>query len=224
MALDLFFVTRKPGFSELRSPDFVPTPTMAKARNKLVAALLNTHPGTSLQGDSQNGYISAFPRGELSLLRGCIHWSLHHVEDPTPIHQVVDWFLAHGLVCEDPQDAGFGNRDPTPVSDVVPMHSFDALVGAGLLGFRFDRNWGTAVCFDWTLSDGRQALMRFHHLGNCRLPELTPLVDAKVVEAVLATAGMKETLTVRFSSGHELIIADAVYDNTLLGSEPVRRR
>ena len=222
MALDLFFVPSKPGFSELGSADFKPTPSMLKARRKVVDALLEAFPGTQLQGEVTEGYIDGFPRGELTLQPGRIHWSLHHVDDVAPIHEVVDWFLAHGLVCEDMQDAGFGNRESRTVENDEPLESLDALVGAQLLGFRFDRNWSTAIMFEWTLADGRLVRMRFHHLGTCRLPDLTPLVAATVVEAHLESSTISHTLSVRFSDGSELTMFDAVFDKALVSTTRTR--
>lgn len=219
MALDFFFVPRKPGFSELGSLDFKPTPSMLKARKKVVSALLEAFPGTQLQGEVIDGYIDGFPRGELTLQRGRIHWSLHHVDDVAPLHEVVDWFLAHGLICEDMQDAGFGNRKSRILKDDEPLESFDALVGAQLLGFRFDRNWSTAIMFEWTLADGRLVRMRFHHLGTCRLPDLSPLVEATVVEAHLESSRINNAVTVRFSDGGELTMVDAVFDKALVSTK-----
>ena len=216
MALDLFFVSRKPGYSELASPEFKPTTSMLKARKSVVSALLEAFPGTTLRGEPTDGYIDGFPRGELTLQRGRIHWSLHHVDDVAPIHEVVDWFLARGQICEDMQDAGFGNRESRTVKNDEPLESFDALVGAQLLGFRFDRNWSTAIIFEWTLADDRLVCMRFHHLGTCRLPDLTPLVKATVMEAHLDSSTIHHTLKVRFSDGGELTMFDAVFDKALV--------
>lgn len=219
MALDLFFVPRKPGFSELGSADFKPTPSMLKARKKVVSALLEAFPGTQLQGEAVEGYIDGFPLGELTLQRGRIHWSLHHVDDVAPIQEVVDWFLAHGLVCEDMQDAGFGNRESRTVEDDELLESFDVLVGAQLLGFRFDRNWSTAIMFEWILADGRLVRMRFHHLGTCRLPDLSPLVEATVVEVHVESSRLNDNVAVRFSDGGELTMVDAVFDKALVSTK-----
>lgn len=110
MALDLFFVAPTPAFDALSRPDFRPGRGEAAARRKLVTELLAVHAGASLRGDALNGAIDGL-NGEFSLRPGAIHWCLHHVDDVAPVRAMVDWFFARGLVCEDPQGAGFGNRE-----------------------------------------------------------------------------------------------------------------
>lgn len=71
-----------------------------------------------------------------------------------------------GLVCEDVQDSGFGNRH---AGQVEVLDSIDALIGSHLQAVRFDRDAATALILDWTLPDGRTA-QRLAHMGRveCR--------------------------------------------------------
>ncbi len=70
MSLDLFFVSRKPAFSELRETDFAPTPAMLRAREKLFKELIDAFPGSRLEGNETRGYFADFPHGELTVMPG----------------------------------------------------------------------------------------------------------------------------------------------------------
>lgn len=114
MSLELFFVTRTPSFEALRDPDFAPSPAQRKLRQKLVTELLADYAGTELRGEPLNGWIDGLP-GTLQLQPGYLLWSLKGIDgdaDIDMVQGVIDWFAARALICEDPQDAGFGNRRP----------------------------------------------------------------------------------------------------------------
>lgn len=49
------------------------------------------------------------------------------------------------------------------------------------------------------------------HLGRCTVPELSPLVKARVTGCRFVR-GNYDTLAVVFEGGHELAFADAVFD------------
>lgn len=138
-----------------------------------------------------------------------LHWALHDVVETAPVHALVDWFAEHGFDCEDPQSASFARPRPKALA---AKGSLEDLVGGKWLGFRFDRNYATALDFDFTLVDGRNAVMRFLHFGSCRIPDLSPLVKAIVTGATLRATSQDETIRVQFEGGRELLIADAVFD------------
>lgn len=201
MALDLFLVPSKP---KPRSQS-----ALLKARQALFESLRATYPDTSLIGNTTQGHIANFPSGELHIRPDELHWALHGVVETAPVHALVDWFAEHGFDCEDPQGASFARPRPKALA---AKGSLEDLVGGKWLGFRFDRNYATALDFDFTLVDGRNAVMRFLHFGSCRIPDLSPLVKAIVTGATLRATSQDETIRVQFEGGRELLIADAVFD------------
>jgi len=215
MALDLFFVPRKPSFEQMRAPDFAPTPAMARTRCKLVADLIADFPGTRLDGSEAHGHLLDFPLGDLSLMPGYVSWSLHGVTDEAPVHEVVSWFLAHGHVCEDPQDAGFANRDLKRGNERSTLESFDELEGALFVGLRLQREWGYGVGLDWLLADGSSASVDFVVFRHCRLPDLAAMVEQRVIGVHLEQGqpelGQYDTLRLFFPDDMELTLENAVY-------------
>lgn len=210
MSLDLLFVPRTPSLETLVAPDYVPTAGQKTARRKLVAALLDDYPDASLQGDPLQGHISGLP-GDMELRPGAIFWSVKHAGDQDAVAQVqgvVDWFKAHRLVCEDPQDAGFGNRR---AGLEERLDSIDALVGAQLQGLQFDRNSSTALILEWILPDGRHALQRLAHVTGCELPNLAPLVKARVASCEF-DPGVYDDIAFQFDSGHTLRLLGCIPD------------
>jgi len=212
MSLDLFFVPRTPAFDTLNDPDFAPSKAQQKARHKLVSELLADFSGTELSGEVIAGSIEGMP-GSMELRPGSIFWSLHGVDsdaDIEMVHGVVDWFKAHGLICEDMQDAGFGNRRPQLEQ---ALDSLDALMGAQLQSLQFDRNWATALILEWNLADGRIATQRLAHMGRCQLPELATLVEARVSALDHSRASeVFDNLRIRFDSGEVITLEGYVPD------------
>ena len=129
-----------------------------------------------------------------------------HVDD-APVHALADWFFAQGFACEDPQDAGF---DRPRIKPPAIRADLDDLIGGQWLGMRFDRNYATALDLDFTLADGRHALLRMLHLGRCQVPELSPLVKSVVTGSVYEP-GDYDSLSVQFEGGHALVFTDAVF-------------
>jgi hypothetical protein len=215
MSLDLFFVTRKPAFSELRDADFTPTPAMLRARRKLFKELVEAFPGTRLEGDETRGHFVDFPRGELSVLPGHLSWCGHGVTDEAPIHEMVAWFRDHGLICEDPQDAGFGNRDLKRGEERTSLESFEELVGAALVGVRFMREWGNGLGFDWELADGSRAAVQFVHFQSCHLPDLGRLVTQRVI-GVHFESDHFDTLRLFFPGDLELRLEGAIFQKSVV--------
>lgn len=108
MALDLFLKPYKPK-SRSRSAALA-------ARQALVDALRAAHPQTQLVGDVTRGHVEGFPMGELHFSPTELHWAMHGVDDPEPVHALADWFFDHGFACDDPQGAGFDRPRPKPVA------------------------------------------------------------------------------------------------------------
>lgn len=214
MSLDLFFVPRKPAFEQLREPGFSPTPGMIRARRKLVGDLISAFPGTRLQGSESSGSLADFPRGELSLHPGYVSWSLHGVADEAPVREVVSWFLQHGHVCEDPQDAGFANRDLRRGSVRSAIESFEELVGAQFVGLRLQREWGFGIGLDWLLADGCPASIDFF-FGRCLMPDIAELVEQRVsavhLEPGRAELGEYDTLHIFFPGDIKATLEKAIY-------------
>jgi hypothetical protein len=207
MALDLFLKPYKP---KSRSKA-----ALLKARQSLFEALRSAYPDTTLVGDAGNGYIENFPLGELHIAPDEMHWAMHGVDDAEPVHALADWFFAHGFACHDPQGAGF---DRPRIKPPAIRASLDDLVGGQWLGFRFDRNHATALDADFTLADGRHAVLRMWHLGRCQVPELSPLVKALVIGTSLER-GNYDTLSVQFEGGHALLFTDAVFGVVEIAAE-----
>ena len=222
MSLDLFFVTRTPSFEALRDADFAPSPAQRKLRHKLVTELLADYAGTELRGEPLEGWVDGLP-GTLQLRPGYLHWSLKDVGGEADIEMfqgVIDWFAARSLICEDPQNAGFGNRRPRQGEK---LDSYQALVGAQLQSLQFDRNWATSLIVEWILGDERIARLRLMHFTRCEVPQLSPLVQARVaaVEHVRASESFDDLLF-RFNSGDSLQILGCVPDSLTALAKPGR--
>ena len=210
MALDLYFVSRKLTLDEARSPDLVPTPAMLRARRKLIADLIEAHPGSRIDGDAVQGHVADFPLGEMTLAPGHVSWSLHGVKDESPVREIVDWFHARGMVCEDPQDAGFGNRDLKRGTTRTGLDSFEDLVGGRFCGIRLLREWVSGILTEWTLADGRHAQIQFVHFKNGSVPDLGKLIDAKVIGVHFESQEF-DTLYVYFEQDLTLTLDGAVF-------------
>jgi hypothetical protein len=222
MSLELFFVTRTPSFEALRDPDFAPSPAQRKLRQKLVTELLADYAGTELRGEPLNGWIDGLP-GTLQLQPGYLLWSLKGIDgdaDIDMVQGVIDWFAARALICEDPQDAGFGNRRPRQGEK---LDSYQALVGAQLQSLQFDRDWSTSLIVGWILGDERGARLRLMHFTRCEVPQLSPLVQARVtaVEHVRASE-VFDNFVFRFDSGDSLQIFGCVPDSLTALAKPSR--
>jgi hypothetical protein len=226
MSLDLFFVPRKPAFKQLRDSDFSPTPAMLRARKKLVANLISEFPTTQLQGTETEGSLVDFPRGEMTFFPGYILWSLHAVTDEEPVHAVVSWFLQQGHVCEDPQDAGFANRDLNRGSVRTTIESYEDLVGAQFIGLSLQREWGFGMGTAWLLADGSSASIDFF-FARCHLPELGELVDQRVsgvhLEPGRPERGEYPTLRVLFPGDLEITIEKAIYRKSTVTGAAARK-
>ena len=210
MALDLFFLPRKLSLDEARSQDFTPTPAMLRARRKLIAKLLEDYPGSSIEGDPMQAHVANFPRGEMTLTPGYIAWTLHGASDESPIHEIVAWFHDQDMVCEDPQDAGFGNRDLKRGASRRQLNSFEDLVGGQFSGIRLLREWVAGLLTEWNLADGSYALIQFVHFRNFRLPDIGALVAAKVIGVHFESREF-DTLKVYFENDLELVLEGAVF-------------
>ncbi len=211
MALDLFFLPRKLTLDVVRSTDFMATPAMARSRNTLIEALLAAHPGSRVEGDPLQGRIADFSHGEMTLTPGYLSWSLHGVTDEAPIREIVDWFHARDMVCEDPQDAGFGNRDLERGARRTTLSSFDDLIGGHLLGIRLLREWGSGILTEWTLALGGHAQIQFVRFESCRLPDLGRLLGSKVIGTYYETEDSFRTLHVYFENDLELTLQGAIF-------------
>lgn len=202
MALDLFLVPYKP---KSRAKG-----ALRKSRETLLEALQKAYSGTVLVGDAMAGYVADFPLGELHIRPDELHWTLHGVDDPAPVHALADWFFTQGFACRDPQGAGFDR--PLKAAPAV-RGQLEDLIGGQWLGFRFDRNYATALDFDFLLADDRVAVLRLLYFASGRVPDLQPLIEATVIGVAFKPDGAYKTLTVRFDSGHDLVFVDAVFDS-----------
>ena len=128
---------------------------------------------------------------------------------------MVSWFLKNGLVCEDPQDAGFGNRDLKRGEERTTLDSFEDLVGAALVDVRFMREWGNGLGFDWELADGSAAPVQFVHFQSCRIPKLGQLVKQRVM-GVYSETGHFDTLRVFFPNEEEILLEGAVFQKSVV--------
>lgn len=221
MSLDLFFVPRSPAFEVLREPGYTPTAAQAKARRSMITALLQEFPGTSLHGDELRGAVDGLP-GTMLLQPGCVFWSLKSVgegADLAEVQAMVDWFRAHRMVCEDVQDAGFGNRYPRAAEERVD--SMDALIGARFQRLQLDPNADTGLRLEWILADGRQASQRLAHFTACELPELASLRDARVASVERVHAPLDD-ITLTFGPELTLRLTGCAPDGIFVRKAPQR--
>lgn len=222
MALDLFFHPRKSDFESLRTPDFAPTPAQQRARRKLIDALLARYPGCSLGGDALRGSLQGFPHGELSWFPGYLHLSVHGNPNLQVLRAVVDGLETDGLVCIDPQDAGFATGSPRR------MQTFEELIGSRFVGVRLLRDWNTGLAIDcaWDDDDGRTAVIEFYHVSACAMPDPMTLVRAHIAavdyRAGAAGTGEFDELELRFNQGGVLQLRGCVYKQGLIAAR--RRR
>lgn len=213
MSLDLFFVARKQDFAEARAAGFFASDAQVRARRKLLKAIAAQFDGAAIGGKATDGAITNFPHGELTAYPGYFHWSLHGVDAREPIEAVVDWFYEQDLICEDPQDAGFGNRERLRGKE--NLDDFDALIGARLIAIELSDPGVTGLILTWHLADGRHAQLSFIHHKSCVVPsDMTALIRDTVAEVVyepteFQTIGGKQValsddLRFVFASGAEI--------------------
>ncbi len=220
MSLDLFFVPRKPTFEERRCAAFAPTPATTRFRRKVLTEFPAAYPGASLEGDINNGRIANFS-GDMDLHPGYIFWSQHGVTDVEPVHAVVKWFHAHGFVCEDPQDAGFGNRDLKSGEERVTLHHWEELIGSAFIGIRLLPEWSAGIAMEWTLADGSHAVVQFVRFELCQLPDLGLLLTRKVISTSFQTCDPVtllgfDTLRVLFEGDLELLLEGGVFQKSVV--------
>lgn len=213
MSLDLFFVARKQDFAEARAPGFFASDAQVRSRRKLLRSIAAQFGGATIAGKATDGVIAKFPRGELTAYPGYLHWSLHGVDAHEPIEAVVDWFYEQDLICEDPQDAGFGNR--TRIRGKENLDDFDILVGARLIAIELSDPSVSGLILTWHLADGRDAQLIFIHHKSCTVPaDLTALIRDTVAAVVCEPAdfwtiggnqvALNDNLRFVFASGAEI--------------------
>lgn len=179
MSLDLFFVARKVDFADARATGFFASESQLRARRKLLKAIAMRFDGAAIDGRATDGTIVGFPRGELIAYPGYLHWSLRGVEAREPIEAIVEWFHEQDMICEDPQNAGFGNRER--VRGKEPLHDWDVLVGARLVSIELSDPSVVGLILSWRLADGRDAQVIFINHKRCEVPaDLTALIRDSV--------------------------------------------
>lgn len=181
MALDLFFVPKKLDYADARDPEFQPNAAQRRARRKLLDAIAAYYDGAKIGDDATEGLIVGFPRGELIAHPGYFHWSLHGDADTAPIAAVVDWFHEQGLACEDPQDAGFGNRAQKKGKMQESLNDFDMLVGARLYAIELSEPPLRGLLLYWIVADQRLAELAFINHARCDVPaNITALIHDRL--------------------------------------------
>jgi len=183
MSLDLFFVAKKVDFADARAAGFFASDAQLRARRKLLKAIAEHFDGAAIGGKVTDGTIAGFPRGEMTAYPGHLHWSLHGVQTREPIEAIVNWFYEQDMICEDPQDAGFGNRES--VRGKEHLRDWDALVGARLVSIELSDPGVTGLILTWRLADGRDAQLIFINHKRCEVPtDLTALIRDRVIAVV----------------------------------------
>ncbi|WP_257386500.1 hypothetical protein [Tahibacter caeni] len=211
MALDLFFVPRKQDFAEARADGFEASDAQLRARHKLLKALAARFDGASIAGKADVGTVEGFLAGTLVARPGYLQWSLHGAGagDVDAINTVVDWFHEQGLVCEDPQDAGFSNRNRGGGRE--NLGDWNALVGARLAGIELSDPGISGLNLNWALGDGRHAQLCFVHHRSCEVPpDLTALIRDTIAEVVFTPGPLDDDFRFVFAGGAEIRCAGAV--------------
>jgi hypothetical protein len=209
VALDLFFVPRKQDFAEARDAGFEASDAQIRARRKLLKAIATRFDGAAIAGKATDGRIEAFPSGTLVAHPGYLHWSLHGTYDIGAISDVVDWFHEQGLVCEDPQNAGFDNRERGGGRE--NLTDWNVLVGARLAGIELSYPGISGLNLSWALRDGRHAQLCFVHHRSCEVPaDLTPLIRDTLAEVVFTPGHLDDDFRFVFAGGGEIHCGGAV--------------
>lgn len=191
VALDLFFVPRKQDFAEARRADFEASDAQSRARRKLLKAIAARFDGATIAGKATDGVVEGFPSGTLVAYPGYLQWSLHAADDAAAVGTVVDWFYEQELVCEDPQNAGFGNRERSGGHE--NLQDWNALVGARLVGIELSDPSVSGLILTWALADGRAAQLWFIHHHRCGVPgDLTPLIRDRVADVAVTPGRLQE--------------------------------
>ena len=165
MSFDLFFLPKGANIAKVRVEGFKPTPTQRKAFAALRTAMATRDPGIVWvdTGDGVRGRFDKFPFGQLEGHPGCLHWSLSgNLPAESDIREFVDWFLAQGYRCEDPQDAGYGNGGrPAKTPSGEGIDDWDQLVRARFRAFAMDVEEGQALTLEFRMPDDRVGIARF---------------------------------------------------------------
>lgn len=221
MALDLFFVPAKLEYADARDPEFLPNAAQRRARRKVLDAIAAHFDGAQIGEAASEGLVVGFPLGELVAHPGYFHWSLHGAADAAPVAAVVEWFREQGLVCEDPQNAGFGNRERKKGKVQESLNDFDVLAGARLHAIELSEPPLHGLLLSWILADGRLAELAFIHHLRCDVPaNVTALIPDRLA-AVSVEPGrvqeiggqrrtMDENYRFTFESGGEVVVQGGV--------------
>ncbi|HVH34472.1 MAG TPA: hypothetical protein VM847_10220 [Tahibacter sp.] len=229
MALDLFFVLRKQDFAEARRTNFEASDAQLRARRKLLKAIGARFDGAAIAGKATDGVIDGFPSGALAAHPGYLHWSLHDAGDAAAIEVIVGWFHEQGLVCEDPQNAGFGNREHA--GGCENLQDWNALVGARFVSIELSDPCVTGLILTWALADGREAQLWFIHHQRCEVPgDLTSLIRDRLADVAVTPGQVQEIggnavaldddFRFVFASGAEIRCSGAVAHRFFAGPAP----
>lgn len=209
MALDLFFVAKNQDFDAAQAPGFEASDAQLRARRKLLKAIAERFGGAAIGGKATDGAVTGFLLGELQAHPGYLHWSLHGASEREPIEAIVAWFREQGLICEDPQNLGFGNRQDSAGAE--NLADCDALVGARLVSIELSIPGITGLLLTWMLRDGREARLRLIHHERCEVPpNLTALIRDRIARVDVESSRMSDDFRFVFESGAEIRCAGAV--------------
>lgn len=209
MGMDLFFVDRKLDLEAAQAPGFKLSAAQSRRRAKLLQAIAGKFEGAAIGDGALVGPVAGFAWGELIAHPGYLHWAVHGVPEDGLIPGVVDWFLAQGMVCEDPQNLGFSNRDRTAGKE--NLSDWSALIGAGLVSIELSYPGITGILLVWRLADGREARLRCIHHERCEVPpNLTSLIRDTVVSVDFEPGRTADNFRFVFSGGGEIRCIGAV--------------
>jgi hypothetical protein len=160
MSFDLFFVHKSVTPDQLKAKSFEASPEQREARKTIIAELNQLIPDAVYHGDEDSGHVENFP-GEIHFGPKEISWSMGFNFDESKVQAIVDWFYAREMICEDPQDAGFSNREPKNYRN---LESYDELINARLLSIAPSQAWGpTSLLLEFEMVDKNVALIEILH-------------------------------------------------------------
>lgn len=209
MGVDLFFVDKELDLEAAQAPGFKASTAQSRRRAKLLRAIAERFEGAAIRDGALVGPVAGFAWGELIVHPGHLHWAIHGVPEDSLVPDVVDWFLAQGMVCEDPQNLGFSNRAGKVGKET--LSDWSALVGAGLVSIELSSPGVTGVLLVWRLADGREARLRCIHHERCEVPpNLTALIRDTVVRVDFEPGRLADDFRFVFSGGAEIRCIGAV--------------
>lgn len=210
MSFDLFFMPKGANFAKVRAEGFKPTPAQRKAFAGLQTALAQRYADCRFVTNPAGvgGSFDNFPRGHLEGTAGCLQWSLNgELPEKSELQEIVDWFLAQGYDCDDPQDSGFGNRQTAAkarAARAVELGDWNELLQGRIVSFTMAVRDGQALGVVFGMTAGKSCQCEFIGVLDLVVPrDQAKLISGRIAATSIEAAQIFDRYTFTLDNGLE---------------------